>query len=253
MTERINHLPENINRHKEIPFIGFSGEQKQRVKTHIESIGFPSDNVREVLYEPGKKGQENLLGSFQPFNGKLTLYKSLEKLPPIAQHETIVHELAHATSPFDPKSEKFYGSSEAVQAAKNHAVAVAEQSKITHIYLNGYQAKLHEQLEADEIDELRFVEETRAIMMGLRFTNPAHLKQVESAQIEKINKIKETHPEASGLKSVNIIGGVDKTISILIPNLQSKEDIDKHVEGLKRKVLEQGRPLLPNQTFLKAA
>ena len=242
MSERLIHTLER-KYHPEISYTGFSSEQKQRVKNHIESIGFPTDNIQEVVYRQGKKGEENILGSFQPHDGTFTLFKSLDNLPPIAQHATIVHEFAHSLSPFDPKSEKFYGSNQTLKEAKEHAIAVAEQSKITHKYLNGYQAKLHEQLEAGEIDDLRFVEETRAIMMELRFTNPNHLKQVESAQIKAL----------SGGENVSIIDGVDRTISILIPKLQTKEDIDKHINSLKKKVINQGQPILPNQSFQKAA
>jgi len=174
MGERLIYIQERENNELDVTYVGLSREQQKRIKTHAECIGFPLGNVHELVYTEGKEGQENVLGSYEPFDGKLTLYKSLDNLPPIAQHGTIVHELAHSVSPFDPKSEKLYQTNAALEQAKTHASAVAEQSKITGVYLNGYQAKLHEQLEAGEIDNSRFVEETRAIMMELRFTNPKH-------------------------------------------------------------------------------
>lgn len=78
-----------------IPFKGFGmlGHRKAEiVRNQMKTIGLPVNNVTEVIYAPNPKRQENLLGTFQPFNGKLTLYKSLTKLPPEAQQETIAHE-----------------------------------------------------------------------------------------------------------------------------------------------------------------
>jgi len=253
MSERISYIQKELKNKVEITYTGLSKEQQRKVSTHIESIGFPLDNVKKVIYRPGKEGEENILGSFQPNEGTLTLYKSLDKLPPIAQHGTIVHELAHSVSPFDPKNEKFYGSKKAVEQSKKHAVEVAQASADSGKYLNGYQANLHQQLEAGEIDPMRFVEETRAIMMELRFNNPKHLQQVEKAQQKTLAKINKSNPNAQVNQDINITDGVDESIFALIPSLKSKGDIDRHVNNLKNNLVRQGQPILPNRNYSIAA
>lgn len=231
-------------------FEGFSPYQKERVSEHIQSIGLPADNIETVAYRPNQKGQEAVLGSYQPHDGTLTLYKSLDKLPPIAQHGTIVHELAHSSSPLDPNNERFYGSEESIDTARNHAVAVAKQSELTGKFLNGYQAYLYRELKAKRVDQARFIEETYAIMMELRFTNPHHLQPVETAQKKQLAKMRERQdPEALSFEPVNISQGVDRTISALIPGLETKSDIDEHADNLRKNILAQGK-LLPSKAYL---
>src|SRR3989344_2620903 len=112
MAERLITNTEKGERNIEAEFVGFSPEQVDRITTHIENIGLPVDNISTVVYRPNQKGEEKVLGSYEPYDGTFTLYKSLDELPPVAQHGTIVHELAHSSSPFDEKNQKFYGSPE---------------------------------------------------------------------------------------------------------------------------------------------
>ncbi len=81
---------------KKIPFEGFTSEQEKKVNNQLKTIGLPLDNVTRVRYRPNQKGMENVLGSFKPYDGVFTLYKSLEKFSPIAQQGTMIHELTHA-------------------------------------------------------------------------------------------------------------------------------------------------------------
>lgn len=226
----------------EAEFVGFTPDQVKSVKKHFEATGLPLENIETVVYKKNQKGEENVLGSFQPTERTVTLYKDLNKLPPIAQHGTIVHEQSHSVSPLNPENQRFYGSIESFERAREHAIAVSKQSLETRKFINGYHAFLAKQLEAGQIDTGRFVEETSAILMETRFNNAEHLKQVNEAQKNK-----------AGANAVDIISGVDETLISLIPQVNSKEDLDEHIEQLKKKVLSQGKPVLSNQHLPLAA
>ena len=247
-------IAEICNPKFEAPMIGFTPEQARRVKNHIESIDLPPDNIEEVVYRPNKRGEKGIVGSFEPFNGRLTVYKDLDKLPPIAQHGTIVHEMTHSVSPLDPCNEPFYGSNEEISFARNHAIAVAYQSLVTQKYINGYQAFLAKKLAVGEIDKERFVEETNAIMVEQRFTNLSHLEQVEKSQKNKLKELKRKGSlEAANLRPVDVVAGVEQEISSLIPKLKTKGAINRHVNNLKQGLIAQGRPILPNKRLALAA
>ncbi len=256
MPERSAYAPE-LPQKLEAEFSGFTPDQQEAVEETIESTGFPTDNVNLVDYKEAKRGEEDILGTFELYYGKLSLYKSLEKLPLIAQGGTVAHEMAHSVSPLNDKNDRLFGGREQREAARDHVAAIAGQSIATRTYLNGYQAHLHRQLEADEIDESRFVEETFAIMVELRFTNPEHLKEVEKAQIAALKEINKGNKERPAIMPVALmtggeaqrgsVSGIDRTISNLIPALKTKEDIDAHVANFRRKLLERGKPMLPNQ------
>src|SRR3990167_8977292 len=254
MTERVRVAVREKS--LEAPFIGFTPEQTQRVRSHIENTGLPLNNIERVIYRPGRRGEENILGSFQPYDGTLTIYKSIDKLPPIAQHGTIVHELAHGSSPLDERNERLYGSSEAINTAREHAIAVSRQSLETDRYLNGYQAYLAKQLKSGQIDQSRFVEETHAILVELRFNNPERLSDVGTQQKKQATKmgkdavdlITSNKDAASGY-----VSGVDRTLVSLIEGLNSKKDIDRHVNNLKGSIVKGGRPILPKKQFPLAA
>ena len=238
---------ESTRRTLDAPFVGFTPEQADRITTHIENIGLPVDNISTVVYRPNQKGENNVLGSYEPNDGIFTLYKSLDELPPVAQHGTIVHELAHSSSPFDEKNQRFYGSPESMTKAREQVQAVSKQSLETGRYLNGYQAYLAKQLEAGQINIDRFVEETHAILIELRFNNFEHLKQVNEAQKAQVNKMNGSE------KFVDILSGVDSTLISLIPQVNSKEELDKHVNSLKQTLIAKRQPLLPNQRLPLAA
>lgn len=241
--------PKNIL--EKVPFDGFNLEQKKKVKNQLNTIGLPLGNIREVRYRPNQRGTENVLGSFQPYDGVLTLYKSLEKLPPIAQQGTMVHEAGgHGTSPFDPKNERMHGGRESMKQSRDFVIAVAEQTDKTRTYLNGYHAYLHKQLLEGNIEKGRFVEETYAILMELRFTNPAHLAQVEAAQHEKLKlyeKIKNVKIEPVDLVSKRKYGkdvalsGLDTTIIKLIPRIENYDDLENHIRKVRESVAPEGK------------
>jgi len=239
----------------EAEMVGFTPEQEERVQEHIESTGLPSDNIHRVVYRPARRGEENIIGSFQPYDGTLTIYKPIDKLSPVAQHSTIIHEQAHSSSPLDERNSRLYGSDKEMIAARQHAIAVSRQSIETGKYLNPYQKYLARQLEADQIDQSRFVEETHAILVELRFNNPEHLRQVEMAQIKRASKMGKDGvalmTNSNDAANGKVIG-VDRTLTSLIDGLNTKEDIDRHANGLKTSLIQSGRPILPKELPLAA-
>ncbi len=68
--------------------------------------------------------------------------------------------------------------------------AAATQARETNTYLNPYQKRLAEMLDAKQIDAGRFAEETGAIMAELRFTNPEKLHQVQDSQQRALERLR---------------------------------------------------------------
>src|SRR3989304_6913803 len=116
-----------------IPFDGFNSEQKARVKDQIRRTKLPVENVTSVKKRPPVKGQERMVGSFHTVSGELTLY-GMERIPPQGQQAVLIHELSHASSPFNPKNEAVYGSPEALKQTQEYVSAVVQQPAVTGKY-----------------------------------------------------------------------------------------------------------------------
>lgn len=135
-------------------------------------------------------------------------------MPEIAQHGVIAHELAHANSPTREENDRLYGSREKREKSLDFVKKVAEQTTKTRTFLNPYHKYLFRQLEKGSITFDRFVEETHAILIELKFTNPNHLQQVEEAQRNKlISRYGEGSSEVK--TAVPIFEGVGEIISNL--------------------------------------
>ncbi len=242
---------------RKIPFEGFTSEQEKKVNNQLRTIGLPLDNVTRIRYRPNQKGTENVLGSFKPYDGVFTLYKSLEKFPPVAQLGTMIHELTHASSPFDTKNENLYGGKESMKQSRNFVLAIAQQTDITRKYLNGYHAYLHEQLLKGQIDKRRFVEETHAILVEQRFVNPAHLGQVEAAQHKKMKEkgIEPVHLVSKQKYGKEVaLSGLDANIMKLIPGMKNYDDLENHIKKVRESVAPAGKKpiiIFPQEHVLK--
>lgn len=218
---------------------GFSNEQAERVKSRMESYGLPLVNINTLNYKPEDPKIEGLMGSYRPYSGDMDLHKPVETLSAAEQDKVMIHEIAHSDSVLDPENRKLFKSLEAYRDAKDFAVSAAVRSLETNTYLNGYQAALAKALDKQEIDDKRYYEETFAILVELRFTNPAHLEQVEAAQNDKATKMN------SNLKPLALKDGIDQSLVALMPNIRSKEELDTHVKKLRADLADQG-PILPN-------
>lgn len=243
MTERlIFHSTEQLSKNALTAELnGFSGKQEVMVKETMEDFGMPLVNISEVNYSPTEKGREEMVGSFRPHEGKMSYYKSIDKLPAPAQHAVMSHEIAHANSPFEAKNEQLYGSGEVAERARMHTITVAEQTIKSRTFLNGYQKELARQLQADEIDERRYLEETFAILVEQRFTNPKHLEQVQEALNAKVDN------------PVDVKGGTDLALVGLIDSVNSPQELDEHIRHVRTKVVKSKKPIFPNKSLPLAA
>lgn len=168
----------------EAKYVGFNEKQKKFVSEFIEEMGYPTQLLDTVAYEPNKKGFEDLLGTWEPFKGKMTLYKSLEKLPMVAQVRTIIHEGRHMVSPRDARNDESYGGRHNRLTALARQDIMASQAKRAGVFLNGYHEMLFNELQKGTIDEARYAEETDAIAAELLFGNPQQLAD-KSRQIQE--------------------------------------------------------------------
>lgn len=217
-----------------VPFEGFEDiRQRSEVRNLMVDTGLPVDNVLKVSYLPNTSETDLRLGHYDRSQGEVALYKKLGKLPPIAHLDTITHEIAHTISPFSLDNTVFYGDQKEQEETISHIKAVANQSQKTKIYLNGYHALLAKSLREGKIDTARFLEETHAIMIGLRFSNPNHLNQVEQSQRNRLKALQELGMY-KGSRVVGIKKGVDNTLLRLMPQMKgSVTDLDRHITQVR--------------------
>lgn len=223
------------DKHK-IQFEGFvNPDHRKFVETRIQAIGLPTDNIRTLRFinadsYTDSKRRWFVLGHYDYEKGEYALYKPWqEKLPEVAQLGTMVHELGHADSPLRKENTQLFGTEEKREEARKHAETIAQQTLETRVFLNPYHKKLAEMLKAGQIDKERFVEETNAIMIELRFTNVAHLRQVERSQHERA-KIR-------GFEAISIVDGIDQTLITLTsrnhPEIKTVKDLDRHIATVR--------------------
>lgn len=242
---RVAEIPQDTR------FEGFSPEQEVWTRRQLEIIGLPLINLKKVSYEPNEPGKENVLGSFQYDNGHMKLYKSLEKLPEIAQLETQVHELAHQNDPTTGTGlESGYKTEAFKEHAEKHARQIAAQTLNTNKYLTGYHKILAKRLEEGVIDMERFVRETHSIMAEQRYSNPNHIKQVEEAQFKALDKkgAKDKFIKIMTSEGEEEPQGIDKTLIGLIEGVDNNEQLNEHLQRV-RDSFGKEENLHPNQSF----
>lgn len=210
---RITELPSNID------VVGF-GEREMFVRRLVESVGLPLNNVSRISFKQESAHNSLAVGSVHMETGELTFYKRMEGLPEIAQLGVAVHELAHENDPHDGKNSELYGSVEQMERTAQNVSLVAEQTQETHLYLNGYHRMLCKALEAGDIDKERFLQETHAIIIELRFTNPRHLENVLRLQNSET--------------ADQILQEVDTTLLTLMPHLENPVQLNEHITSLRR-------------------
>jgi hypothetical protein len=207
---RITEIPPNIKVN------GFSSKDDALfVRRTIESAGLPIDNIPEIRFVSIRT---KALASTDPETGRMSFHLDYERLPRVAQFGVIVHELAHECEPDKDKNIRLYGSKENMQRAFENAKRVAGQTTETQVFMDPAYKGSFEEMQAGKIDEERFLQETHATMIELRYTDPKHLREV----LESQNK--ETAEE--------ILNELDDTILMLNPHLKSREELDMHITNL---------------------
>lgn len=212
---RVTEIPQSVE------VSGF-GEREAFVRRMVESVGLPLNNVSRITFREASAQDtvnSGVLGSVHMETGELSFYKRLEGLPEIAQLGVATHELAHENDPHNSKNVGLYGSEERMNKTAENVKNVAEQTKESRVYMNWYHKFLLEQLEKGQIDDARFLSETHAIMIELRYTNPKHLEEVLKSQNEGT--------------SSQIMAELDNTLLALMPHLRDKNELDNHIQNLK--------------------
>lgn len=219
-TERLQQAPRVTEIPHTVEVSGF-GEREAFIRRMVESVGLPLDNVSRITFQE-RSAQDTVnsgvLGSVHMETGELSFYKRLEGLPEIAQLGVATHELAHENDPHNVINARLYGSEENMRMTAENVKKLADQTIDTEVFMNWYHKFLFEKLESGQIDNDRFLRETHAIMIELRFTNPKHLKEVLRSQD------KETADE--------IFNNLDNTLLALMPHLKTTEELNKHIDNL---------------------
>lgn len=240
-----------------VEFENFTPSQEKRVREQIAAIGLPLTNLRRIIYAPTPTNRPDVVGDYTlagKDEGRLRLYKSLENLPEVAQFATLVHELSHQADLYDEKNTEMYGSQENRERTIAHVEAVARQTLDTRKYLNGYHKLLAHQYENGKITFKLFAQETHAILIELRYTNPKHLLQVQDAQVKRGGKIPLMTVEGS-----QVVEGVDSTLLNLVQNVKTYEELVAHLDAVReqfyneQKVQAKTTPTMFAPAFIQAA
>lgn len=229
---RYNELPPNLT------VEGFTPEGEVFARKLLEMTGLPLQRVTKVTHRQNSQETKDVLATAHRFTGEVEFYKKMEGLPLVGQLGTAVHELTHISSPTIAENESVYGSRESLEAAWDNATTVASQTHETGRYLNGYHKLLHTRFMAGEITTQKFVEETNAIMMELRFTNPKHLKEVLDAQsVALFNKNAGNHESRTDA----ILNQIDTTLLNLMPQFSNPAELNTHIETLRANLIQQDK------------
>lgn len=213
---RVTEIPSSVE------VTGF-GEREVFIRRVVEAVGLPLNNVSKITFKESSAQDtvnSGVLGSVHLETGELSFYKRLEGLPEIAQLGVAAHELAHENDPHKKENAALYGSEQNMQRTADNVKALADQTKESRVFMNWYHKFLFQQLEAGKIDEPRFLRETHAIMIELRYTNPKHLEEVLESQNRKT--------------STQILDELDSTLLSLMPHLRDKADLNQHISNLRR-------------------
>lgn len=209
---RITEIPHDVE------VSGF-GEREAFTRRLVESVGLPLNNVSRITFRESG-AQESVLGSVHMETGELSFYKRMEGLPEIAQLGVAVHELSHENDPFKKGNADLYSSREKMDKTADNVKKLAEQTKESKIFMNGYHKYLYEQLIDGEIDDDRFLSETHAIMIELRYTNSKHLEEVLTNQ--------------DPYTATEIMHNLDETLLALMPHLKNMGELETHIQNLKK-------------------
>jgi hypothetical protein len=246
-----------------ITFTDFPEQQETWIRQLFIDTGLPLNYVNTVEYKPTANNRPaNTTAEYNYPEKRITLFKSLQILPRIAQLGVVAHELGHAAEPTEHPH--LYKSPKEAEQARLHATTVALQSLLSNTFINGYQKMLARQLispdvSSDEAPETRFeryVRETHAIMLEVRFTNPKHLRDIQTVQRTKIAKqVGENNLNGSQMVTIgnrmlvlpvytDIITpnpqhtqeavGVDRTLLSLMPQFETVKQVDDHINSVRK-------------------
>lgn len=245
--ERLRGREAREGRLRQVEATGFESDtQLNQIRERIIDVGLPVDNIVRLKHERNKIGKEEVLASWGVGNrnrGEFTVFDLLDRQIPEKQVGTIVHELAHGSSPMVAENDRVFGSRQERLVAADLAVNIADQTIQTQVFLNGYHAYLYKRYVAGTLPGglETFIEETWAISLEMAMTNRKGLLQKQESQrqvAEELQKAKMWKGEV-----VQIItdpgseeaAGVDKALLGLVDGVSDMKDLRTHLAELKRK------------------
>lgn len=213
-----------------INLLGFgNSEEARRAASIVEVIGFSTENVKAIKNESNPdyllKDIRRCVVRYDFSNNTLIL----DVPPEVITLEAMAYGLAHANSPLIPANERFFGGRQNRQKANAHAFDIAYQSKETRVFLTPRHRFLFNTTEENNWGV--FIEETHAIMMALRISDPQRLQKVEERQIKKM--------ESMHRRPIGIFDGITQTaIDLMVVNglthIVNSEELDDHIAKVKR-------------------
>jgi len=200
-------MPENLRKERrktieDVKFSGGTAEQQRRVSAIVTQSGLSLENVKKIIItEPGLREKlllgdpENTIGGFSHATKILILKgEALNESSDTELRNLIVHELAHANSPFD-KNSKLYGSRAERLKARGIVMQIAKALEAANESLDEYHETLRQSSKLSKllhpfksIGKNRLHEETWAILVAMRYTNPEGLRRIEELMQEAHEK-----------------------------------------------------------------
>ena len=221
----------------EIRFEGGTPAEKRQVLDLCTATRLPLDNVRTIRIvedEKSKKADTETFdaATYEPRYKRLTIYRRMlnrNDLP-----ETVIHELAHASSPFETGNDRLYGGHEQRLEMGKMIIKIAKSLLAADRALNTYHAKLTRKYKLNpfrhpiqSLPKEVLYEETWAILVELRFTDPSQLtyiqRSLQELQEEKIISLKKP-PQLISEEHSSAPKGVDKALLALMPD-SSMDDL----------------------------
>lgn len=239
---------------RSIPAYGFEDKQEEleRIIDELAVLGQDVRNIKAIKFEENGEHNKYALASVTRYNGQkgctFTRYRLLDEVSSDERASAMDHEAGHVGCPFELESLETFGSMEALLAAQQLAIDVAEQTKNTGKYLSNYHKNLAQALEAGKITEKHFYKETWSIMRDQALYNPKKLAQVQQAQYRtierKINAGKATSADldnftyfvsedlGNGLMAVQ---GIDQFMIHLTEGVTNYADLTEHRLAVKNR------------------
>lgn len=193
------------NRLLHIAFEDFDDTRLAQVRKIIGECGLPLSQIRTISLRKGFIEQDGerppTIARYDAQTGVLAI--STEAFVPTGRLiRALVHETAHSYTPLKISRNKdsviaIPGEEKTTEFVR----AVALQASETKIFINNEHAYVHTQYTSGKLSFYDFVEETWAILVDQRYTDPDHLRQVDDAQ----------------RKAMNAQGKKDTAVSLLSP------------------------------------
>lgn len=175
-----------------VVFDGFDNATLEQVSQITAECGLPLSQIRKIKLHKGfiRQGEERAptIARYDARTGILTI--STEAFVPRERlMRALVHEIAHSCTPLKiPRDDVSVIAFPGEEKTAEFIRSVISQTLETRIFINDEHAYVHKQYVAGELSFYDFAEETWAILVDQRYTNPSHLRQIDEAQRKSMDQ-----------------------------------------------------------------